>query len=320
MLVFAEHRSIAGQDIAESIFNITNVGRVGVILFFITSGFVIPWSINSSFKNPIKVFIIGRFFRLYPAYWLSMLAAITIGALGSQIESTPQVAANILMFHKYLGIENLLKLYWTLQLELIFYLICSILCLLKVLNNKYTAPVLCVFFALVALAASLIRFHFSIKIPIVFPLGLSCMFVGTVIKSYVLDNDKGALKYLLSMLAVLTFVIPTACYFYFGESWYQFASAYLVAFALFYVLSTKIRLTSRFFVFTGAISYSVYLIHQVVLKVYYETIGISLQENYGLLFSFVFCSVFIILAASFAYYLVEKPSIALGRKMSLKYR
>lgn len=40
-------------------------GRFGVVLFFLVSGFIIPSSLN---KSSILTFIIGRFFRLYPAY------------------------------------------------------------------------------------------------------------------------------------------------------------------------------------------------------------------------------------------------------------
>ncbi len=52
-------------------------GRAGVNLFFALSGFVIPASLANS-RDKIR-FPIRRFFRLYPAYWLSILVSLIVG-------------------------------------------------------------------------------------------------------------------------------------------------------------------------------------------------------------------------------------------------
>ena len=55
-----------------------NAGRLGVVLFFAISGFVIPFSIKLAHRYPVREFLLTRFFRLYPAYWLSIpLGVIT---------------------------------------------------------------------------------------------------------------------------------------------------------------------------------------------------------------------------------------------------
>jgi peptidoglycan/LPS O-acetylase OafA/YrhL len=48
-----------------------NIGRFGVTLFFLISGFIIPYSLERG--GSIRNFWIGRFFRLYPVYWISLL-------------------------------------------------------------------------------------------------------------------------------------------------------------------------------------------------------------------------------------------------------
>jgi len=53
-----------------------NLGRVGVIVFFITSGFVIPWSLSKPSAHTLKNFATKRFFRLYPAYWFSIIISL----------------------------------------------------------------------------------------------------------------------------------------------------------------------------------------------------------------------------------------------------
>ena len=56
-----------------------DTGRIGVVLFFAISGFVIPSSLaakdGETTTHALKVFLIRRFFRLYPAYWVSVLAS-----------------------------------------------------------------------------------------------------------------------------------------------------------------------------------------------------------------------------------------------------
>ena len=45
-------------------------GRFGVTIFFLVSGFVIPYAFEK--ENAVRSFWIKRFFRLYPLYWLSL--------------------------------------------------------------------------------------------------------------------------------------------------------------------------------------------------------------------------------------------------------
>jgi peptidoglycan/LPS O-acetylase OafA/YrhL len=51
-------------------------GQYGVELFFIISGFVIFMSLERT-KSSLD-FIVGRFSRLYPAYWTAVILTFTI--------------------------------------------------------------------------------------------------------------------------------------------------------------------------------------------------------------------------------------------------
>ncbi|CAM5339645.1 hypothetical protein SSTU70S_04052 [Stutzerimonas stutzeri] len=46
-------------------------GRIGVVVFFIISGFVIPASLRGPRGEDCRQFLIRRLFRLYPLCWLS---------------------------------------------------------------------------------------------------------------------------------------------------------------------------------------------------------------------------------------------------------
>jgi len=55
-------------------------GGIGVSLFFLVSGFVIPSSLKSGNSRlpELRQFVVRRFFRLYPVYWLSIILAVLI--------------------------------------------------------------------------------------------------------------------------------------------------------------------------------------------------------------------------------------------------
>ena len=62
----------AGTDWVYALTRPINAGRLGVVLFFAISGFVVPFSIKLAHRYPVREFLVTRFFRLYPAYWLSI--------------------------------------------------------------------------------------------------------------------------------------------------------------------------------------------------------------------------------------------------------
>ena len=115
-----------------------DVGKIGVIVFFAISGFVIPLSLVRRERSVLK-FAIGRFFRLYPAYWLSIgMALYFLYYLHSDHISYGAIAINFTMLQQFFAFHNIIDLYWTLQIELIFYGICVLLFLIGILdqNNK----------------------------------------------------------------------------------------------------------------------------------------------------------------------------------------
>lgn len=98
------------------------LGRFGVHLFFIISGFVIYWSI-SKIENPLD-FIWSRFSRLYPPFWVALILTfliVSILSLPNREVGSSTFILNFLMFHEYLGIKHVDGVYWTLTIELSFY-------------------------------------------------------------------------------------------------------------------------------------------------------------------------------------------------------
>jgi peptidoglycan/LPS O-acetylase OafA/YrhL len=97
-------------------------GHLGVHLFFIISGFVIFLTLQRTRKP--KDFIVSRFARLYPAYWISVLFTFTVVAIfglpGREV-STGDLAVNMTMLQNFLGVPAVDGVYWSLRVELTFY-------------------------------------------------------------------------------------------------------------------------------------------------------------------------------------------------------
>ena len=96
-------------------------GGYGVHLFFIVSGFVILMSLE---RSTASQFLISRFTRLYPVYWLACLTTFAVLTLSHWIDYdvTPgEFLVNLTMLQSYLRVGDVDGVYWSLAYELGFY-------------------------------------------------------------------------------------------------------------------------------------------------------------------------------------------------------
>lgn len=108
---------------------------IGVNFFFVISGFVILMSARE--REPGRFFI-SRFTRLMPAYWFGVLAtslAILVFNQKGFSVTWPQVLVNLTMLQSGFGVGHVDGVYWTLWLELQFYAVILILCALGWLKH-----------------------------------------------------------------------------------------------------------------------------------------------------------------------------------------
>jgi peptidoglycan/LPS O-acetylase OafA/YrhL len=99
-------------------------GSYGPHLFFMISGFVILMTLARTERA--ADFIVSRFSRLYPVYWASI--ALTLAVLwafpnGSQPPTLSQVLINLSMLQTWFRVPDLEVAFWTLGVELKFYVI-----------------------------------------------------------------------------------------------------------------------------------------------------------------------------------------------------
>lgn len=97
-------------------------GEYGVDVFFILSGLMILRSLE---RAPTAVhFAVSRFARLYPAYWAAAamtLAVVWLFGLPGQEVSGAEAVLNVTMLQQLFGARSIDGAYWSLQVELFFY-------------------------------------------------------------------------------------------------------------------------------------------------------------------------------------------------------
>ena len=241
-------------------------GQYGVNLFFIISGFVIFMTLERT-RRPSD-FVVSRFSRLFPAYWVAIALTYSItrwlGLPGKLIEPGAALA-NMLMLHGLFKVPHVDGVYWTLEVELLFY--CGMLLVYRLHRLDRIHAVLLamlglrfVYFGAAALFGidlpwTLYRLMILKYIPW-FALGISI---------YLLINGRGTsprAPLVTATCAVLTLL--------FTESVFSAGLAVVLATLVFLAASGRASWL-RFgpLVWLGAISYPLYLLH--------ENIGWSVQ-------------------------------------------
>lgn len=304
-----------------------NLGVTGVDFFFIISGFVIFLTLSKT-KHWMD-FVVSRFSRLYPAYWAALIItaiAIMVFSLyeGRSFQGLMwQVAGNMTMFNHYMKIPNLDGSYWTLIIEMQFYIIMLLVFRLKWLNRI-------VLLGTIGLGAVLFN-HFVISevSPYLFKISrgllqfvshLPLFFAGILFYKIKFESRDKSL--LLLLLLVACFIAQVILFHdggksmdYISQGQYTAMLALYFAIFTFYAFNKPLPLVNGATMFLGKISYSLYLIHQHIGSI---VIINGLMKHAGMGFwpsaLFVALPAVILLAAAITY-LIEQPALQYIRKV-----
>ncbi|WP_432221907.1 acyltransferase family protein [Flavobacterium sp. TMP13] len=293
---------------------------MGINFFFIISGFVILMSIQD---GSLKKFATSRFLRLFPAYWTAMIITyIMIIFWGGEKFSVTwlQFLANTTMLNNSIGIAPIDSAYWTLFIELKFYLTIGILMLFSKL--KYLEHIIAL-----ALIISVVVLYlpYALESDVfsnIFPHWGGYFATGCVF--YLIRRDGLNIYRGILMLLSLVFIIKQSILF--GSmmaSWFsiEFNPVVIVAmntifFAIFSLIALKETNLFRYekFQMFGVLTYPLYLIHQNFGYILFNTLGEYLNK-YVLLF--LNLSVMLIIASLINYY-VEKRITPLLKQLLFK--
>ncbi len=242
-----------------------DLGRYGVILFFLVSGYVVPFSLAGA--HTLRRFAVTRAARLYPAFWLSIAAMVaTMGSL----PTGTRVAANMTMAPSLLGQAPLSGVYWTLFVELAFYALCAALFATGLLRRA--SAVLALGLCCVALPlAGVWLWRMGAHVPIGY-LGahLSFLFVGLLMRIAAEYPSRVTTAYAIGLtLAALTAmpilaIQPDGRFTLSTPLGVTLAGA--AAVATFAMLHRRVGTDLPWLLRLGAFSYSIYLFHIPVTR------------------------------------------------------
>ncbi|MEV4190946.1 acyltransferase family protein [Streptomyces toxytricini] len=125
-------------ELFPTLHRIAEFGWLGVVFFFMISGFVICMS---GWGKSLQQFWQGRILRLFPLYWVAVVLSSAAARLGPQTPGEPRVTVgqmftNLTMLHEPLGVASIDNVYWTLWVELRFYLVFSLVVLLGTTHRR----------------------------------------------------------------------------------------------------------------------------------------------------------------------------------------
>lgn len=311
-----------------------NVGGIGVMLFFMISGFVIPASLRPGEPrgDELRRFLIRRVFRLYPAYWLSMLVALAgVWWLWGEQADALTIVANLTMAPQPFGLEPLQGLYWTLLTELVFYILCAGLFALGWLHRPGVLAT-----AGLLLAALFITSYLNgardPDNPIGFvyytgmPMHLSLMFASALLRQW---HDgalqpgpvRSALLSVFGLWAIVVAWLSAAMQPGGGLVWHyvDVEGSRAVGVLLFVVMCFWLKPTWPPLVALGRASYSLYLLHRPLTAMLLWLAAawpVLAWLHRDMLAALGVVLAIEVLAAGLSYRFVELPMIALGRRLS----
>jgi peptidoglycan/LPS O-acetylase OafA/YrhL len=279
-------------------------GKFGVELFFIVSGFVIFLTLNRTVNS--SDFIVSRFSRLYPTYWVAVMLSfliVTIFTLPKYNITVEHALVNLTMLQRFFKVPDVDGVYWTLIIELSFYIIMYILFVTKQLKKIDTISILWLF---VIILLNFIEKHYGIHLPSILRFFLMLeygnLFIAGIMFYKIMHNgDK--LHYMIVFITLVT-------EYYLRNEIALYVSLYYFLFLLFVTNNLKM-IAAKPLIYLGTISYSLYLIHQNIGYVI-----IRWLNAHELLNSISIIVVPLVISISIAALMqryVEKPSLAFIR-------
>lgn len=296
-----------------------NGGHLGVVLFFLVSGFIITYA---SMQESLREFCIKRVFRIFPALAAALLVAafvqwlarfLHLGALtGLNAISWKDYAQALFLLDMIVGERQVIVVTWSLVPEIMFYLLCALF-LVPTRRSPEKATYLMIgcwlVFELVAAGTPVLaRMKY-------FSPYIAMLLLGRAI--YLADSGivgwrKGAP--MMSLIVVLFILIYTNAHKnVFFEGPVAPAASYALVVCVFLAAMTYgFKAVPRFISFLADISLSLYLLH-LPIGMFVNTLAVSRGVPFSVSLP---VSVLACLAISWlSFNFVERPSQRLARKI-----
>lgn len=295
-------------------------GQLGVSIFFLISGFVIPFAFE---RRSRREFVWARFFRIWPTYFAGFLITLSAVLLASHFSGAPlPFPAQAILPHMFVGLRALFQtqsidgIVWTLEVEVAFYILAlSAAPLLRHASWKafFVPAIIC--FAVIALyevrtrlGADVSAVRYAWKVASFTPY-LVFIFVGVALNFRYRRDASLALSGLtiLSLLAAAGVLVSITT-----NNLSHIAPSYACGLAVFLAaMALPTFRTPRIVAFFADISYPLYVVHCVagyaLLWTLISKLGLPAFVALPCVFGVV------VLIAWILHVAIEQPCLAIGR-------
>jgi peptidoglycan/LPS O-acetylase OafA/YrhL len=315
-----------------------------VHLFFILSAFSLMYSSESRINHPnwLPEYFLKRFFRIAPLYYCMIALVLTrqivfSGRIDSDIIYIP---LNLTFTFGFVPFTELVWGGWAVGVEMIFYFIFPVL-LLTIRTHRSALTLLIVSIMLSYFIRSALHTQYLTVTPqpkwdwsyfafasnmCFFAMGIYAFHLGHIVEKSILLNR------IVPLLTLI--IIGGLLFFNVGKYFYGSGRLDIVLWGLGFMLlctwqsvSPSLVIANRFFEYLGERSFSIYLLHPVVImvsqKVSLFTIYDICQPYIGL-YAFFVCAILItalvMVFAECTYRLIELPGIRFGRKIMTHWK
>ena len=289
---------LADQDVLRFLFS---RGYLGVEIFFVISGFVIPYTmyLRKHQYSDTGTFLLKRLIRIEPPYWASILLIFLVDYISKFFVhyedkvihvDYPNLLYHILHINDFLDEPWLKGIYWSLAVEVQYYLFAAMIFPLIFSESKWLRYAFLFAFCM----GRWTEWDHS-----VFYYG--CHFVSGILFFQFKTGMITRKDFFIAM--VICWGITFWCFDLYH------LSAVIFAILVIYFLNYKIRP----FIFLGTISYSFYLIHIQVAWVLMDACRRSYPATHPY-YHMTLSLLAAIVASVIFYYLVERPSHKLAKR------
>ncbi len=280
---------------------VSSYGYLGVHLFFMISGFVIFMSAQGATG---REFVASRASRLYPAFWVAVTLTALVEILMQDSRFTVtlgQYLANMTMLSQFTKYEFIDGAYWSLAVEIQFYVMVYITIKLGLIKKP---ELLLVAWMLVATVYAIHTIHIA---NIILAAKYASLFTAGIIYYLVHQSGWNTRR---ALLLLWSYVITIKVH---GGNQVDLAIILSTFYAVFYLISAG-KLSVRrnvFVVWAGLLTYPLYVLHQ---NIGYLLIESGALRHIDLHVRVLIVVALIILVAVAINRLVERP---LGKWMRL---
>jgi peptidoglycan/LPS O-acetylase OafA/YrhL len=242
-------------------------GYLGVELFFMISGFVI---LMSAASGNLAQFVASRMARLYPAFWacctISFLVIIFAGD-PRYTASLDQYLLNMTMLSGFLRVPSMDGVYWSIFVEMRFY---ALVAILLFIGKIHRAELLSVLWLIASVALELFP---SYGLRYIFLVDYSAYFIAGAICYLIWSNGFSPVRMVVLGASWILAIFQSLRQLPAFEHHYDVGMNEFIVVGMitaFFLVMLRISfggigfIGKRSWVFVGALTYPLYLVHQNV--------------------------------------------------------